>query len=158
MPLNAVFGRQSVVETLTDDPRVRRALRTGVGLAALNLVLWSGIVMRAAPIEWFEAFVGNLDAPPKSEVEQCWDCPSFIMMGRELGSHWDPVPVKVLTLVNAPAIWVARGDAKRFGIREIHPVGFAAVASLQWLLLGAIGSGVRSAFKRTTAPSLSEVL
>jgi len=158
-----VFGRLSGGDTLK-DAAYGRALRTGLMLAALNLVLWCGVVWRAAPIETFEAWVGGLDTPPKSTSdvsfdfggESCWDCPSLILLGRELGSTWDPVPVKLLILANIPGLWSARGAPKRFGIREISPIGFVAVSSVQWVLVGGIASLIRSSRQPKPSPSLSE--
>ena len=159
-----MFGRPSRAETLTDDTKLRRALRTGLALAVLNLVLWGGVVLRAAPIETFEAFVGDLDSLDKSPAdgsfdfggESCWDCPRLILVGRELGSTWDPIPVKLLILANIPGLWSASGAPKRFGIREISPSGFVAVSSLQWVLVGGIGNLVWSSRRRKATPSLSE--
>ena len=158
-----MFGRLSKADTLTDD-KLTRALRSGLGLAVLNLVLWGGVLLRAAPIEWFEAHVGDLDNPPKPAQaasfdfggESCWDCPSLILMGRELGSTWDPIPVKLLMLANIPGLWSARGAPKRFGIREISPVTFVAVSSLQWVLVGGVSGFFLSSRRRKASPSLSE--
>jgi hypothetical protein len=112
--------------------------RIGVILVLANLLGWT-IFYFVAPV-----------APPRSwtpppptrpgefHLFDCWDCPHLRLLDREFGSHWDPLPVKLLALANLPCLLLASGPRDYFDFREIRPVLFVVSMVLQWFGVGAL--------------------
>lgn len=118
-----------------------RALPGGVAGLVLNLLCWGVFLGLAPPIEpnsFPEMKVAEGEAQGMQfDMGHCWDCPLFAVFGKEFGSTWDPMPVKVFLLANLPALLAARGPEGPWGLSPLNPWLLLIVSSSQWLLLGA---------------------
>ena len=119
----------------------RRVLPGGVAGLVLNLLCWGVLLGLAPPIDPnpFPEIEAQ-DEPSQGmrfELQHCFDCPAFSAFGKEFGSTWDPLPVKLFLLANWPALWSARGPAGPWGLAPLNAPILLIVSSSQWLLLGA---------------------
>mgnify|MGYP007071001681 CR=1 FL=1 len=108
-------------------------------MAAMNLVLWALLLSQASP-----------ESPPVSptftpegwpmqfDLDHCFDCAAFTMLGREFESHWDPLPVHILIAVNLPSIRAALGARNTRGAWELRPIPLVVASTLQWLFLSVV--------------------
>lgn len=118
--------------------------RFGAFLATVNLVSW-GIVVAAAPPSYVpaSAFHPDFSSVPGTtplSVITCWDCGRFLVLGRELGSYWNPLPVHLLVATNLPPLMLTSSEVPPYGQLLVQPIAFAAAIAVWWLLVGALGN------------------
>jgi len=123
--------------------------KVGVILVVGNLVAWILVYAVAPPRTQWPAPPATPTRPGEFHLFDCYDCPAFIVLNREFGTFWDPLPVKLLTLANLPSLWLASGPRDYFGAREIRPFWFVVSMVLQWLALGALAGVVYRAVFRS---------
>ena len=125
----------------------------------LNLLCWGILFGLAPPIEpdpFPEMKRSSTDTGGMQfNIQHCWDCPLFAVFGKEFGSTWDPIPVKLFLLANSPALWAARGPEGPWGVAPLNPWLLLIGSSAQWLLLGASWRAWR--MSRRAKPSSSVV-
>jgi hypothetical protein len=126
--------------------------RTGVLLATANLIAWV-ITVSAAPPHYVpdSAFHSEVTPTPGSmrfSEMTCWDCGRFIILGRELGSYWDPLPVTLLVIANLPPLRLASSDTPPFGQLQVQPAPFVIAVALWWLFLGAFAKVIGQVFRK----------
>jgi hypothetical protein len=122
--------------------------RFGALLATVNLVAW-GIVVAAAPPNYVPASAFHPDFNPVPETTQftvvtCWDCGRFLILGRELGSYWNPLPVHLLVTTNLPPLMLTSSAVPPYGQLLVQPIAFVAAMVVWWLLVGAFGNVLRA--------------
>ena len=124
----------------------------------LNLLCWGILLGLAPPIEP-DPFP-ELKAPEETsqgmrfDLRHCFDCPAFSALGKEFGSTWDPLPVKLFLLANWPALRAARGPEGPWGLAPLNPLVLFIVSSSQWLLLGAAWRAWRTSRKAKLSSSM----
>ena len=132
-----------------------RVWRKGLAGVVLNLLCWSLVFALSPPVTPFpfsvEPSSGGMQFP-----SQCWDCPAFSAFGKDFGSYWDLLPVKLFLLANLPAIRAAQGPEDRWGKSELSPTILFLVSSLQWLLVGAGWRGWRKLRRERASSSVIE--
>ncbi len=138
----------------------RRPLPGGVAGSVLNLLCWIIFLGLAPPIEpspFPEMEVAKEEADSmRFDTGHCWDCPLFSAFGKEFGSTWDPMPVKLFLLANVPALWAARGPEGPWGLAPLSPWRLFVVSSVQWFLLGATWRAWRKSRREKRSSSVVE--
>ncbi len=116
--------------------RLTSLLRVGCLLVVVNLVAWPIVIALAPPV-----FDSELAAAPESSASTmmtCWDCGRFVIVGRELGSYWDPVPVKLFLALNLPPLRLTSNETAPFDQLQVQTPFFVVAAVMWWLLIGTI--------------------
>ena len=126
---------------MTTGQKGRRRMPVGLPGFVVNLLCWGIIVVLAPPLD-HDPFPQMKIAEAASQgmrfdSAHCWDCPAFSLFGKEFGSYWDPMPVKVFLVANWPALRLARGPEGALGVAPLNPLVLLLVSSAQWFLLGA---------------------
>ena len=136
----------------------RRVLPGAVAGLALNLLCWVTLLSLAPrisdyPFPQMQAS-GHVSQDMPLDMAHCFDCPAFSALGKEFGSTWDPLPVKVFLLANSPALWAARGPEGPAGMAPVSPLILLVVSSTQWLVLGAFWRLWRASRSAKQPPSM----
>jgi hypothetical protein len=133
--------------------RLRWVWRQSLTAVTLNLLCWSFVFRLSPPVTEFPFPEEQTPAGTQFDSPPCADCPAFSAFGRDFGSHWDLLPVKVFLAANLPALRAARGPKNR-GKSALSPTILLLVSSLQWVLLGAAWRGWRESrrAKRASSP------
>ena len=142
-------------EEMTAIQGLSQAWRKGLAGIVLNLLCWSLVFALSPPVEALPFSVEPTEGGMQF-ASQCWDCPAFSAFGREFGSTWDLLPVKLFLLANLPAIRAAKGPEDRWGKSALSPTILLFASSLQWFLLGAAWRGWRRLRRAKASPSVVE--
>ena len=146
---------------MTTDQKRYRTLPVGVAGFVLNLLCWAILLVLAPQIDQ-DPFPEMRVAEAASqgmrfETSHCWDCPAFSLFGKEFGSYWDPMPVKLFLVANWPALRLARGPKGASGTAPLNPLVLLILSSAQWFSLGAAWRAWRFSRREKPSSSLVEV-